>query len=134
MSDRYLRAAALVYAVGLVLHTADHFRRGIDVLTREVLWLGNLSTAAAVVVVALVMTRHRWAPTAAVLLGFAVAIGVSAVHLLPRWSTLSDAFPGARGTGVTAISWTVVLLEIVGALALGVAGLMSVSSRSVADR
>lgn len=129
--DRFLREAALLYGVGLVLHTADHFRRGVDVVTDEVLSVGYVSTAAGIVVIALVLMRHRWAPTAALLLGFPVAVGVAAVHLLPRWSTLSDAFPGAHGTGVTAMSWAVVLLEIAGALALGVAGL---SAARNADR
>ena len=115
-----------MYAVGLALHTADHLRRGIDVITDEVFWLGNVSTAAGIAVVALVLTGHRFAPTAAVLLGFPVALGVSAVHLLPRWSTLSDAFPGAHDTGVTALSWAVVLLEIAGAAALGLAGFAAV--------
>src|SRR3954470_10192486 len=35
---RWLRAAALVYALGLALHTADHFHRGLDVITPWVLW------------------------------------------------------------------------------------------------
>jgi hypothetical protein len=42
---------------------------------------------------------------------------------LPYWSAFSDAFPGARGTGVTAMSWTVVLIEIVGAALMGAIGL-----------
>jgi MYXO-CTERM domain-containing protein len=68
------------------------------------------------------MTRHRLAPVAAIALGFPVAVGVAAVHLLPRWSDFSDAFPGST-TGVNAMSWTVVLIEIAGAFALGLAGL-----------
>ena len=122
VNEGLLRYAAVLYAAGLALHTADHLRRGIDVVTTEVLWLGNLSTAAGIVVIVMVFTRHRLAPTAAVLLGFPVAIGVAAVHLLPRWSTLSDAFPGAHGTGVTPMSWAVVLLEIAGAFSLGLVG------------
>lgn len=122
VNDGPLRSATGLYAAGLALHIADHFRRGIDVVTTEVLWLGNLSTAAGITVIAMVFTRHRLAPTAAALLGFPVAIGVAAVHLLPHWSTLSDAFPGAHGTGVTGMSWAVVLLEIVGASAMGLAG------------
>ena len=113
----------LLYGAGLALHTADHFRRGVDVVTDEVLSLGYVSTAVGIAVIAMVLTGHRWAPTAATALGFSVAVGVSAVHLLPHWSTLSDAFPGADGTGVTAASWAVVLVEIAGGLAMGTAGL-----------
>ncbi|MEX2557903.1 MAG: hypothetical protein WEB06_20015 [Actinomycetota bacterium] len=117
----FLRNAAILYGVGLVLHLADHLRRGTVVLTGEVNLLGTISTVAGVVTIGLIMTRHRLAPVAAIALGFPVAVGVAAVHLLPRWSDFSDAFPGST-TGVNAMSWTVVLIEIAGAFALGLAG------------
>ena len=120
--DRYLRAAAIVYATGLVLHTADHLRRGLDVVTPAVLWAGNVSTVIGLVTVVLVLARHRWAPLVAAVTGVPIALGVAAVHLLPEWGALSDPFVGATHTGVTVLSWTVVLVEIVGALALGLAG------------
>lgn len=120
--DRFLKVGAALYGAGLVLHLADHFRRGTSVLTGEVNLLGTISTVAGVIVIGLVFTGHRWAPAAAVALGFPVAVGVAAVHLLPRWSDFSDAFPGST-TGVNAGSWTVVLIEIAGAFALGLAGL-----------
>lgn len=122
---RFIRWAALLYGAGLVLHTADHVRRGTDVLTSQVLLLGYLSFAAALVLFGLVLFRHPLAPLAAAALGFPVALGVAAVHLLPHWSVFSDAFPGAHATGVTALSWTVVLIEIAGALALGIAGVVA---------
>lgn len=119
--DRFLRNAALLYGAGLVLHLADHLRRGTDVLTGEVNLLGTISTVAGTITIALVLTRHRFAPIAAVALGFPVAFGVAAVHLLPHWSDFSDAFPGST-TGVNALSWTVVLIEIAGSFLLGLAG------------
>src|SRR5206468_1077987 len=70
----------------------------------------------------LVLTRHRLAPLVATLVGFQTALGVTAVHLLPRWSSFSDALPGAHNTGVTAFSWIVVNIEIAGALLLGIFG------------
>jgi hypothetical protein len=127
--DLSLRYATAVYAVGLVLHTADHVRRGLGVVTPQVLWLGNVSTAAGLVTIALVFLRHRWAPRAAATLGLPVALGVAAVHFLPRWSEFSDAFPGAHGTGVTSLSWLVVSLEILGAAALGMAGMQALTRR-----
>lgn len=118
-----LRTAALVYLAGLVVHTADHLRRGLDVLTRPVLWLGNASTVLGLVTVVLVLTHHRWAPAFATAVGAAAAVGVSAVHLLPRWGELSDAFTGTRrGAGVSALSWTVVLVEIAGAALMAATG------------
>jgi hypothetical protein len=124
--ERWLRYAALFYATGLVLHTADHVRRGVDAVTPQVLWLGNISTLLGVATVVLVLLGHRLAPLLAAITGLQIAIGVSAVHLLPEWSAFSDAFPGARGTGVTALSWTVVLMEIVGAALMGIIGLSMV--------
>ena len=118
-----LRYATLLYAFGLIVHTGDHLRRGIDVLTPEVFWAGNVSTLLGVVVIALVLIGHPQAPLLATLIGFTVAPGVAAAHLLPHWSAFSDAFPGAHGTGVTAVSWAVVMIEITGLLAMGVAGL-----------
>src|SRR3954469_2432383 len=126
---RFLRYAALLYALGLALHIVDHLRRGFDVLTPEVFWAGNISTTLGITTVFLVLMGHRWGPMVAALTGIPVAIGVATVHLLPEWSAFSDAFPGAQHTGVTALSYTVVLIEIVGAFAMGVAGLSVVLRR-----
>jgi hypothetical protein len=132
--DRHLRTAAAVYGAGLALHTADHLRRGLGVVTGEVLWAGNASTALGILAVVLVAIRHPRAPEIAALTGFPVAIGVAAVHLLPHWSAFSDAFPGARETGVTWMSWVVVLIEIAGAIAMGVAGALLVRARRAVAR
>ena len=119
---RFLQYATMVYGVGLLAHTADHLRRGIDVLTPEVLWAGNVSTLAGLALIAAVFARSRLAPGACTVFGFATAFGVAAVHLLPHWSAFSDAFPGSHDAGVTAVSWVVVLVEIVGSFAMGIAG------------
>jgi hypothetical protein len=116
--DRSLRSAVIVFAGGLALHTADHLRRGVGVLTPEVLWGGTVLTVAGVITIAAVLARHRFAAKVAVVVGFYTAISVAASHLLPRWSSLSDAFPGS---GVDALSWVAVSVEIAGALALGAA-------------
>jgi hypothetical protein len=122
--DRVLRWAGALFAVALAVHGIDHMRRGIDVISLEVLWLGNLQTVAAVVALFLVFTGHRWGPPAAVAIGFASAIGFTVVHLFPYWSVLSDNFPGAEsGAGVTAYSWFAALFEIGADLAFGWAGL-----------
>lgn len=123
-----LRYVALLYGFGLFAHTADHLRRGIDVLTPEVFWAGILSTTVGLTAILLIFSKHRLAPYFALLAGFPIAFGVAAVHLLPDWGVLSDAFPGAHGTGVTALSWGVVLIEIAGALAMGTAGLIAVAA------
>ena len=122
--DRVLRWAGAVFAVALVVHGIDHMRRGFDVLSTEVLWLGNVQTVGAVVALFLVFTGHRWGPAAAVAIGFASAIGFAVVHLLPYWSVLSDNFPGAESpAGVTGYSWFAALFEIAADVAFGWAGL-----------
>ena len=129
-AETRLRYAALLYALGLGLHTADHFRRGLDAVTAQVLWAGNLSTLLGVITVVLVLNGSRYAPMAAALTGIPVAVGVAAVHLLPEWSAFSDAFVGADNTGVTALSWAVVLIEIVGAALMGAIGISIVRTRN----
>src|SRR6267143_3205599 len=79
-----LRYATLLYGCGLIVHTGDHLHRGIDVLTPEVFWAGNISTVLGAAVIALVLIGHPTAPLAAALLGFTVAPGVAAAHLLPH--------------------------------------------------
>jgi hypothetical protein len=127
-----LKFSALFYALGLALHTADHFRRGLDASTGQVLIVGNLSTAIGITVVVMVIVGYRHAPLLAALTGFPAAFGVAAVHLLPTCSAFSDAFVDAHNTGVTAMSWTVVLIEIAGALAMGIVGLAIVRDQRAA--
>lgn len=118
-----LGISALIYAAGLVVHTLDHIRRGNSVLTPEVFWAGTASTVAGVTIVALILWRHRWAPVAAAAFGLPVALGVAAVHFLPSWGVISDAFPGGEPRGVTGFSWFAVSTEIVGAVAMSAAAL-----------
>ena len=118
--ERKLQTAALVYLLGLALHTADHLRRGIDAVTQHVFWAGNVSTVLGLAAVGLILTRHRYASAAAVSFGFPIALGVAAVHLLPGWGVLSDSF---LDQSMSWMSWTVVAIEIAGALATGIIGL-----------
>jgi hypothetical protein len=118
-AGRLLRAVALGYAAGFLVHSVDHVRRGLDLLTPEVFWAGNASGAFAIVAIVLALVGHRLAPLLALAHGFSQALGVAAVHLLPRWSAFSDSLPDG---GADALSWAAVLIEIAGALAFGAAG------------
>src|SRR5687767_13022787 len=120
LADRRLRTAALVFLAGFLVHNADHARRGLDVITEHVIWAGTAVAVTSAVVLTLVFTRHPLAPMAAAAAGFGIALGVSASHLLPEWSALSD--PLADGD-VGAFTWVAVLAEVGGALLLGAAGL-----------
>lgn len=123
VDDRMLLAAALVFAVALLVHGADHARRGIEVSTMTVRIAGAAQFIAGVIAVALVLRRHRLAPAVAVGVGFVSAVGFVAAHLLPHWSSFSDPFVGrVVAPGVNAFSWFAALFEIAADVALGLAG------------
>ena len=117
-----LRDAAFVFLAGFAVHNADHARRGLDATTDEVIWGGTAVAALGAVTLTLVFTRHPLAPTVAASAGLGIAVGVSMTHLLPDWGALSDPLPGGD---VDALTWIAVLAEVVGALALGVAGFLA---------
>ncbi|MFD5174521.1 hypothetical protein ACFWM1_01825 [Nocardia sp. NPDC058379] len=129
-----LRAATAVFAVALVVHGADHLRRGMDATSALVNALGTLQLLAALLVVVLVFRRHSAAPLAAVIVGFASAAGFFVVHLLPDWfGPLSDSFVNAPAdANVTGFSWFAALFEIAADLAVGLAGLRVLRERSAA--
>ena len=122
-AQRWLIYAAAIYALAFVIHTGDHVRRGLAVETTQVLVLGNAAAVFQVLAIAAVFARHRFAPVLAVAVGFPDAVGIAAVHLLPHWSSFSDAFPNAHGTGVTGLSWVAAIAEVGGAVVFGLAGL-----------
>jgi hypothetical protein len=111
--DRRFYWATAVFAVALGLHAADHLRRGMSVVPHAVMVAGNVQIVAAVITVILVVVRNRWAPHAAIALGFASAVGFSAAHLLPTWGPFSDTFINpAPWSGVTWFSWVTAVLEM----------------------
>ena len=118
----HLKRAAAVYAVGTALHTIDHFRRGAGSTSWETVEIGTVGTILAAIVVTLIFTEHRLAPTAAVAVEFPHGLGIAAVHWLPRWSVLSDSF---FDWSAGLMSWAAVSLEIGGAIAVGIAGLLA---------
>lgn len=117
--------AALVLLAGFLLHNVDHFRRGLDVLTPEVLWAGSFGGLITLAAIGLALAGHRLAPQVAVAVGFGMAIGVSIVHLLPRWSSFSDSLAAANADPFT---WLAVLCEIAGALVFGWAGMRTLAT------
>ncbi|MEY2567659.1 MAG: hypothetical protein QOE35_2188 [Actinomycetota bacterium] len=122
--DVRLWRAAVVFMAAVAVHGADHVRRGVEVVTTHVMVAGTVQFLLAVATLVLVHRRHPWAPVAAVVIGFASAIGFAAAHLLPHWSAFSDSFTGSVvAPRVTALSWASALVEIGADLALGVVGL-----------
>ncbi len=111
--------AAWLYAIGTLLHTLDHFRRGVHTVSDGVVFLGTFGMVIAAVAITLALTDHPSAPKVS-LYGFAHAAGIAAIHYLPHWSSLSDS---AIGGNWSVLSWFAVSLEIVGAVAFSLAGL-----------
>jgi hypothetical protein len=121
--EQRLRRNAVVFAVAVAVHGADHVRRGLDVITTQVTWAGSIQFLLTVIALVLVYRRHPWAPPAAIAIGFSSAIGFTASHLLPHWSSFSDSFTGSRGApDVTVLSWATALFEIGADIAFGWAG------------
>ena len=127
-----LRMTAVAYAVAIAVHFADHLRRGLDASPDVVIALGVLAALFQVAAVGAALTGRSLAPVLAVAVGLPDAVGVFAVHLLPRWSALSDPFPGAGAVDVTALSWASAVAEIATGLAFAYAGWVVLRSRRVA--
>ena len=115
-----LRTTAVVYAVGTLLHTADHIRRGTESVTNHVEVAGNIGLVLATIAMTLVFARHHLAPLAAAAVGIPHGLGIAAVHLLPDFGVFSDSFSTFAVGPLTLVA---VLLEIGGALSMGIAGL-----------
>lgn len=129
--DQRLLAAGWLFALGSAIHILDHLRRGQGSVTDELYWVGTLALALQAVVVTLVLTRHRLAPLLAVAAGFPLALGFFAAHWLPEWSVLSD--PAWQIDSWRWFSYIASTMEIVGALAVAVAGLGVVRDRGLAS-
>jgi hypothetical protein len=130
-SARNLWVAGVVFAVGSTVHLLDHLRRGQGSVTEELYWAGNLALIIQVAVITLVLTQHRVAPLAAAAGGFPLALGFLSAHWLPEWSALSD--PVWEIDSWTVLSYAASTLEIVGALAVGFAGLAVIRGRGLAS-
>jgi hypothetical protein len=129
--DTRLRWATAFFAIALSLHTADHLRRGMDVVPPAVMIAGMIQGVAAAITVGLVFLGNRWAPHSAILVGFASAVGFSAAHLLPTWGAFSDSFiDAAPAAGVTWFSWITAIVEILADLLLAGAGVAVLIARS----
>jgi hypothetical protein len=126
-----LRLAGAVYAGAFGLHNLDHLRRGIGSLNPEVLFGGTVAGVVSIGLLMPVFTRHRWAPAAAAVAGFALTAAFSAAHLAPEWGRFSDSFVSAP---VDVLSSAGVLLKVGGSLLLGIAGAVTLQRTAVGAR
>lgn len=122
-----LVAAATLFTLAVLVHNADHARRGADSVSKDVFWIGTAAIALEVAVVVLVTQRHRLAPLAAAAAGWSLAAGYVFVHFLPERSWLSDSFTSA--SEVSPLSWGAATFEVIAAVLLGGAGLLALRAR-----
>ena len=90
-------------------------------------WAGTSAVALEVAVVVLACQRHRLAPLFAAATGWSLATGYLVVHFLPARSWLSDSLPD--GSDVSPLSWGAASLEVLAAVALGLAGTLVLRQR-----
>jgi hypothetical protein len=111
-----LGRATLVLAVADGVHALDHLRQARP-LAAEVATAGVAGWVALAVLLVLVARGHRFAAPYAAAVGAAFAVGVAAVHLLPRWGALSDPYAAAH---VDALSWALAVVPVLAAALLAV--------------
>jgi hypothetical protein len=125
-TDRRLEAAAVFFAIAVLVHNSDHVRRGAQTLHLDVFVAGTSAIVLEVALVVLPVMRHRVAPLAAAVGGFALAAGYVVTHFLPAHPVLSDSFVSKN---VSPLSWFAASLEVVAALTLGIVGLRTLRER-----
>lgn len=116
-----LCVAAVAYAFGYLLHSADHIGRGLDLTPGATFWAGTIGLIPAGFAVFLSFRRDRFAPLFAVLAGFWTALGATLVHIPGHWSPLSEPWRGGLGW----FDWLSLALMVGTAIWFGVAGLIS---------
>jgi hypothetical protein len=121
-----LRWAAALFTAVVLVHNADHVRRGIESLSTEVFVVGSLAILPEVLIVLAIFRGDRTAPLMAVGTGLSLAAGYVVVHMTPERGWLSDSFVS---NDVSAFSWAAASLEIAAAVALALAGLVVVRER-----
>jgi hypothetical protein len=112
-----------------VIHDLDHVRQARP-LPLEVNVVGAVAITASIVTLVLAFRGHPLAPFAAMVLGVGSVVGFVAVHLVPRWSVISDPYAGA---GVDALSYGIVFATMAAGAYLALEGYRSVREISAAD-
>ena len=117
-------------AFGLLMtfvHIGDH---ALNQPSRDLGTAGNGIGVIAVIISAatlwLAMRRSFLAPLAALGTGIATTAGLSAIHIAPRWSSVSDPY---SAVDVNALSWLIVGIAIAGAIALTAVGARETATR-----
>ena len=123
-AGRYLRWAAIAFAIGWGVHVLDHLRRGMSASPQAIMVGGMIQGVFVVVAIAMAITGRRRAPEAAIAVGFASALGFTYAHLLPTFLPgYQDSFISGPRINVTWFSWLSAVTEIGTGIVFAIAGL-----------
>jgi hypothetical protein len=112
-ASRYLRWAAILFAIGFGIHGLDHLRRGMSASPPFVMVGGMIQGLFVVAAVVMALTQRRRAPEAAIAVGFGSAVVFTYAHLLPTFLPgYQDSFISPPHINVTWFSWFSALTEI----------------------
>jgi hypothetical protein len=105
-TDRYLRWAAIAFAIGFGIHGLDHLRRGMSASPHAVMVGGMIQGVFVVVAIAMALSGRRRAPEAAIAVGLGSAVLFTNAHLLPDFfPAFQDSFVSGPRINVTWFSW-----------------------------
>jgi hypothetical protein len=123
-ADRYLRWAAIAFAIGWGVHVLDHLRRGMSASPHAVMVGGMTQGLFVLVAILMALSGRRWAPEAAIAVGFVSAVLFTYAHLLPSYfPAYQDSFVSGPRVNVTWFSWFSAAAEIGTGIVFGIAGL-----------
>src|ERR1700730_10211213 len=112
-ASRYLRWAAILFAIGFGIHGLDHLRRGMSASPPFVMIGGMIQGLFVVAAVVMALPQRRRAPEAAIAVGFGSAVVFTYAHLLPTFLPgYQDSFISPPHINVTWFSWFSALTEI----------------------
>ncbi|MEO7804628.1 MAG: hypothetical protein ABIS18_09950 [Actinomycetota bacterium] len=117
--------ANLVLVALLVLHDLDHVRQGRSIAL-PVIAVGLVGLLATIGCLVLAAVGHPLAPQVSLLVGVGNVVGFAAIHILPRWSVLSDPYPDVP---VDAISWLGLAATMFVAFMVGLIGVNAIRHR-----
>jgi hypothetical protein len=123
-ANRYLRWAAILFAIGFGIHGLDHLRRGMSASPPFIMVGGMIQGLFVVAAVVMALTGRRRAPEAAIAVGFASALGFTYAHLLPTFLPgYQDSFISGPRINVTWFSWLSAVTEVGTGIVFAIAGL-----------
>jgi hypothetical protein len=121
---RSMTVAMIAFAAAFTIHGIDHLRRGMAASPPSIMVGGMIQGVFVATAVVLVLSHHKWAPPAAIGVGFGSAILFTYAHVLPTFLPgYQDSFSSGPRINVTWFSWLTAVGEIGAGLILGYVGL-----------